>query len=66
MIWTFAREGQQLRYEMTRDSSTGLYRLIVTHPDGKVAIEEMRDPQELIQRSLKLMTDLKTQGWHVT
>jgi hypothetical protein len=65
MIWFFDREGQRLRYEITRDRSGGRYRLMITHPDGTESIEEIDEPTELIERSVQLMNSLRGDGWKV-
>lgn len=65
MIWLFDRDGERLRYEISRDRTCGRYRLIVTHPDGSESVEEVEEPHELIERSVRLMTALRGDGWRV-
>ena len=65
MIWFFDRDGQRLRYEISRDRTIGRYRLIITRPDGSESVEEVDEPSELIQRSVDLMNSLRGDGWHV-
>lgn len=65
MIWFFDRDGEKLRYEISRDRTAGRYRLVITRPDGTESIEEVDEPTELIERSAKLMNSLRGQGWHV-
>jgi hypothetical protein len=65
MIWFFARDGQQLRYEIIRGRADGLYRVVITHPDGTESVEEVKEPTELIERSARLMNELRSEGWKV-
>jgi hypothetical protein len=64
VIWFFDKDGEQLRYEISRDRSAGRYRVIITHPDGSESVEEVDRPAELIERSVSLMNDLRGDGWH--
>lgn len=66
MIWFFDRDGQKLRYEISRDRAAGRYRLVITRPDGSESVEEVDEPGELIERSVKLMNSLRGEGWHVS
>jgi hypothetical protein len=65
MIWFFDRDGQKLRYEISRDRAAGRYRVVITHPDGSESVEEVNEPSELIERSVHLMNSLRGDGWHV-
>ena len=65
MIWFFDRDGETLRYEITRDRTAGRYRLVITRPDGTESVEEVDQPTELIERSVQLMNSLRGDGWHV-
>ena len=65
MIWFFDRNGEKLRYEISRDRSDGRYRVVITRPDGSESIEEVDEPTELIERSVQLMNSLRGEGWHV-
>jgi hypothetical protein len=65
MIWFFDRDGERLRYEISRDRALGRYRLIITRPDGSESVEEVDEPGELIERSVELMNALRSDGWHV-
>lgn len=65
MIWFFDREGERLRYEISRDRAVGRYRVVITNPDGSESIEEVDEPTELIERSVQLMNSLRGDGWHV-
>jgi hypothetical protein len=65
VIWFFDRDGEKLRYEVTRDRAAGRYRLVITRPDGSESVEEVDQPTELIERSVQLMNSLRGDGWHV-
>ena len=65
MIWFFDRNGEKLRYEITRDRKDGRYRVVITNPDGSEAIEEVEQPTELIERSVQFMNTLRGDGWRV-
>jgi hypothetical protein len=65
VIWFFDRDGETLRYEITRDRAAGRYRLVITRPDGSESVEEVEQPTELIERSVELMNSLRGDGWHV-
>lgn len=65
MIWFFDRDGERLRYEISRDRVGGRYRLIITRPDGSESVEEVDEPGQLIDRSVELMNSLRGDGWHV-
>lgn len=65
MIWFFDRNGEKLRYEIRRDRSDGLYRLVITHPDGTESVEEIEQATDLIERSVRLMNNLRDDGWRV-
>ena len=65
MIWFFDRNGEKLRYEITRDRAAGHYRVVITRPDGSESVEEVDEPSELIERSVRLMNSLRGEGWKV-
>jgi hypothetical protein len=65
MIWFFDRDGERLRYEISRDRAAGRYRLVITQPDGSESVEEVDEPGQLIERSVALMNSLRSDGWHV-
>jgi|ERR1044071_2047130 hypothetical protein len=65
MIWFFDRDGERLRYEISRGRSEEGYRVIITRPDGSESIEEVKEPTELIERSVQLMNALRGDGWKV-
>jgi hypothetical protein len=65
MIWFFDRNGEKLRYEISRDRAEGRYRVVITQPDGTESVEEVDEPTELIERSVKIMNTLRGDGWIV-
>ena len=65
MIWFFDKDGEKLRYEITRDRVGGRYRVVITRPDGTESVEEVDEPTELIERSVQLMNSLRGDGWKV-
>jgi hypothetical protein len=65
MIWFFDRNGEKIRYEITRDRKDGRYRVLITHPDGSESVEEVDEPSELIERSVQFMNSLRGDGWRV-
>jgi len=65
MIWFFDRNGEKLRYEISRDRVDGRYRVVITRPDGTESVEEVNEPTELIERSVELMNSLRGEGWRV-
>jgi hypothetical protein len=65
MIWFFDRNGEKLRYEISHDRLNGLYRVVITQPDGSESVEEVDEPTELIERSVALMNSLRGDGWKV-
>jgi hypothetical protein len=65
MIWFFDRDGERLRYEISRDRADGHYRVVITRPDGSESVEEVDEPSQLIERSVELMNSLRGDGWHV-
>jgi hypothetical protein len=65
MIWFFDKDGEKLRYEITRDRVGGRYRVVITRPDGSETVEEVDEPTELIERSVQLMNSLRGDGWKV-
>jgi hypothetical protein len=65
MIWFFDKDGEQLRYEISHDRNSGRYRVVLTRPDGSESVEEVDQPNELIERSVQLMNTLRSEGWRV-
>lgn len=65
MIWFFDRNGEKLRYEISRDRKDGRYRVVITQPDGTESVEEVDEPADLIERSVQFMNSLRGDGWHV-
>ena len=64
MIWFFDKDGEKLRYEISRDRG-GRYRVVITRPDGTESVEEVEEPTELIERSVQIMNSLRGDGWRV-
>jgi hypothetical protein len=65
MIWFFDRDGERLRYEISRGRADGGYRVTIVRPDGTESVEEVKEPTELIERSVQLMNALRGDGWKV-
>ena len=65
MIWFFDRNGEKLRYEISHDRINGMYKVVITHPDGSESVEEVDEPTMLIERSVELMNSLRGDGWKV-
>ena len=65
MIWFFDRGDERLRYEIRRSRAEGRYRVVITQPDGTESVEEVKEPTELIERSVQLMNALRNDGWKV-
>ena len=42
-----------------------MYRVVITHPDGTESVEQVKEPTELIERSARLMNELRSEGWKV-
>ena len=63
MVWFFDRNGERLRYEISRKD--GRYRLIITGPDGSESVEEVDEPTMLVERSVEKMNALVGEGWRV-
>jgi hypothetical protein len=63
MIWSFDRQGQQLRCEIRRDMDGQFYEFVVTKPDGEEQTERYEDPSEVIARSVDVMRGLMEEGW---
>jgi hypothetical protein len=38
---------------------------VITRPDGTESVEDVEEPTELIERSVKLMNSLRGEGWKV-
>jgi 5'-3' exonuclease len=64
VIWFFDKDGEKLRYEISRQRPAGRYRVVITHPDGSESVEEVERPTELIERSVEAMESLREEGWH--
>lgn len=65
MIWFFDRNGEKIRYEITRDRRGGRYRVVITRPDGTESIEDVDELGELSERLVQFMNSLRGDGWRV-
>jgi hypothetical protein len=65
MIWFFDRDGDRLRYEISRDRTTGRYRVIVTSPDGSESVKEIGEPTDLLEKAVEMMNALRDDGWRI-
>ena len=65
MVWFFDRNGERLRYEISRSRQDGRYRLVITRPDGSESVEEVDEPTVLVARSAEVMNALIGDGWRV-
>jgi len=65
MVWFFDRNGERLRYEISRDRKDGRYRLVITRPDGSESVEEVDEPTMLVERSVEVMNALLGEGWRI-
>jgi hypothetical protein len=65
MIWFFDREGQKLRYEIRHSQGDDRFELVVTYPEGRVAVEQLADPAALLKRCAELAESLRGEGWKV-
>jgi hypothetical protein len=63
VVWVFAKEGRQLRCELTRGKEPVSYRLAVTHPERAGMVEEIADPAALVDRLATVMLDIRAEGW---
>lgn len=63
MIWSFERQGENLRCEIRRDMDGQYYELVVTRPDGAEQAERFEDPSAVIARSVDVMRGLIEEGW---
>jgi len=64
MIWFFDREGARIRYEIKHRPDGDGYELVLTHPDGRIQLEHIAEPNRLLERCAELGATLKDDGWH--
>jgi len=64
MIWSFERQGENLRCEIRRDADDDTYEFVVTRPDGTEQAERFDDPAAVIAHSVDVMRGLIEEGWH--
>lgn len=65
MVWTFTKDGQQLRCEVTRADERAAYCLIVTRSDRTRTVEEIEDPVALAERAAAVMLEIHADGWQL-
>lgn len=65
MLWTFVKNGQQLRCEVAHGDTPDRYRIIIVHPDRTKAVEDIANPAELIDRTVALMQTFHGDGWQI-
>jgi len=65
MIWFFEREGERLKCEISRDETGSGYRVIVLQPDGTQNVEQLDAATDLIERAVRLLRELRDDGWRV-
>jgi hypothetical protein len=63
VLWTFERNGEQMRCEIRRDGVGEGYEMLVTSADGSQRMERFEDTNDLIKRSLELQRELMESGW---
>ena len=63
MVWVFAKDGRQLRCELTRTNEPASYRLAVSRPDRTATVEDIADPAALVDRLAAVMLDIRADGW---
>jgi hypothetical protein len=61
--WSFARDAEILRCEITRADDDTCFRLIVTYPDGSRTIEHIQESPALADRISILLDQLHRDGW---
>jgi len=65
VVWVFARDGRQLRCEVTRTDEPAAYHVIVTQPDRTLTVEAIADPAALVERLADVMLNLRADGWQL-
>lgn len=63
MIWFFERQHSRMRYEIRRDTDGNDFELVITHADGRQAVERYSDSGEVLERSVRLQNTLLQDGW---
>ena len=63
MVWSFERQGANLRCEIRRDVDGDSYQFVVTRPDGSEESERFDDPAAVIAHSVDVMRGLIEEGW---
>jgi hypothetical protein len=65
MVWLFDRDGEKIRYEITRDESGNGFLLVMTSTSGHRRVDRIEHPTELIERCTEQMRQLQDDGWKV-
>ncbi|MGE3956592.1 MAG: hypothetical protein AB7H96_07725 [Vicinamibacterales bacterium] len=65
MVWIFEREGHRLRCEVTRNDANGTYRIVMAQAGGATTVEDIEQPQALIERTATVMRNLHEHGWRL-
>ena len=63
MLWFFVKHQSRLHYEIRRTSDGDDYELVITHPDGRLEVEQYQDASVLLERSVRLENSLIKAGW---
>jgi hypothetical protein len=63
MFWFFERQNSRLHYEVRRQTDGDNFELVITHPDGHLAVEQFGDPLSLSARMQQLQCTLRAEGW---
>ncbi len=63
MIWFFQRQQSRLHYEVRRQTDGHDFELVITHPDGRLDVEQFADPGSLSARMQQLQRTLQAEGW---
>jgi hypothetical protein len=63
VVWVFAKDGRELRCELTRTNEPASYHLAVSRPDQTATVEEIADPAGLVDRLVAVMLDIRADGW---
>ncbi len=66
MVWVFAKDGRQLRCEVTRTDEPASYHVMVTQPGQTRTVEAIADPAALISRIAAVTLALRDEGWQLT
>jgi hypothetical protein len=65
VIWRFAKDGQEIRYELRRDNSDGPYHLVRIDVDGTESITEIDQATDVVEQTAEVMRALRRDGWRL-